>query len=230
MVKRKSAKPPSAAGNGRLSAARTTARRFGGRSVHVSLKIKLKKHVLRVIENASDLKGNDFPPSPPPKRNDLTDVCSTALKHVVNYSHEANSPGSESRVRAVTPQAHVGGRAGPCPGLGGGFRWVSGPGRGHPHELGRPGRQTQGAVCRARSGVRRSAGEASGGRGLLRGLWAGGGRRAASAESGKRSRKRLSRGALACHCPLVGSPASCQGLLFPAVAPPAASGRRGRWG
>lgn len=57
--------------------------------MHVSLMIKLKKHVLRVIENAFDLKGNYFPPPPP--QNNLTDVFSTALKHVVNYSHKANS-------------------------------------------------------------------------------------------------------------------------------------------
>lgn len=61
-------------------------------------------------------------------------------------------------------------------------------------------------------------------------LWAGGGHWAASAESGERSRKRLSRGALACHCSLfVGTllPAKASFLLW---APPAASGRRGEAG
>lgn len=69
----------------------------------VSLKIKLKKHVLRVIENAFHRKGNYFPPP----QNNLTDVFSTVLKHVVNYSQEANGVQVSESVRALRPPLQV---------------------------------------------------------------------------------------------------------------------------
>lgn len=68
---------------------------------------------------------------------------------------------------------------------------------GQPGELGLgPEVQTQGTVCRPRSGVHSYPGASrSAGRRFLQVLWAGGGRWAASAESGGRSRERLSPGA-----------------------------------
>lgn len=104
----------------------------------VSLKIKLKKHVLRVIENAFHRKGNYFPPP----QNNLTDVFSTVLKHVVNYSQEANGVQVSESVRALRP-AFAGLRpAGPPRAPGVGFCW-SAPVQGGPCEPGLgPGAQT----------------------------------------------------------------------------------------
>lgn len=179
------------------------------------------------------LKGNYFFPP----QNNLTDVFSTVLKHGVNYLHGANS--SRFHNLWFTPDNHIcttvaGLVPAPCT-WGGWVSLLSNPSRrSSPRESGLgPEVQTQeGSVCRTRSRVHRNPGASrSGGGGLLRVLWAGGGRGAASAESGERSRERLSRGASACHCSLFAGtllPAKASSFLL--WAPPAASGGRGEAG